>query len=174
MKFIDVGLEGLVVIEPEYHFDERGFFSRIVCEDEFKQHNLENKWLQQNISFNKKKGTLRGLHLQTGEASEIKIVRCTRGSVFDVAVDMRSSSSTYLKWFGLELSEKNHKQLYIPKGFAHGFITLKDDCELSYLMSQKYMPGFSFGYRYDDPKIGITWPVKVSCISQKDLEWELI
>lgn len=174
MIFTNTNLKGLVVIEPEYHFDERGFFSRIVCQDEFKQHGLENTWLQQNISFNKDKGTLRGMHLQKGEAAEIKIVRCTQGSVFDVAVDLRENSETYLKYFGIELSSKNHKQLYIPKGFAHGFITLCDNCELTYLMSQKYMPGYSCGFRYDDPKFNIDWPITVNCISEKDKNWSLL
>lgn len=174
MLFKETSLKDLILIEPEYILDERGFFSRIICQDEFRDHGLENNWLQQNISFNKVKGTLRGMHLQKGNAAEIKIVRCTQGAVFDVAVDMRLHSDTYLKWYGVELTSLNHRQLYIPKGFAHGFLTLCDNCELTYLMSQKYMPNFSCGFRYDDPKLKIDWPEKVNCISEKDKRWSFL
>lgn len=171
MLFEKTNVEGLWIISPKLIEDQRGFFARIVCEREFEEHGLPNQWVQQNIAFNHKKGTLRGMHYQIGEAAEIKVVRCTQGSIYDVAVDFRKDSPTYLKWIGVELSSHNHKMFYIPEGFAHGYITLTDKAEISYLVSEFYTPGAEAGLRYDDPKIGISWPIEPIIISDKDSSW---
>ncbi len=168
MIFSALELKGAFLIEPKPICDERGFFSRIVCEEEFKQHRLPNKWLQQNIAFNHKKGTLRGMHYQKEPFGEIKVVRCTSGAVYDVIVDLREESKTYKKWLGIELSQKNHKMLYIPKGFAHGYLTLTDEAEITYLVSQAYNPEAEMGIRYDDPELGIIWGDEIKLISEKD------
>lgn len=174
MIFQEQKLKGVWIITPEFHRDQRGFFARIVCENEFATHGLPNKWVQQNIAFNYKKGTLRGLHYQQGSAAEIKVVRCTQGIIYDVIVDLRKESSTYLQWIGLELSAENRKMFYIPEGFAHGYITLTDQAEISYLVSEFYTPGKEHGIRYNDSKIGIKWPIDVEVISEKDENWPLI
>ena len=171
MLFEQLNVKDAWVITPQPIEDSRGFFSRIVCEKEFSDHGLQNHWLQQNIAFNHVKGTLRGMHYQKGEAAEIKVVRCTRGSVYDVIVDFRKESSTYLQWAGEELSVDNHKMLYVPQGFAHGYITLSDCAEITYLVSAFYTPGREAGIRYDDPKIGIEWPMDPVSISEKDSSW---
>lgn len=171
MLFEKTKIEGLWIIQPQLIEDARGFFARAVCENEFKEHGLKNNWAQQNIAYNHKKATLRGMHYQKGEAAEIKVVRCTQGSIYDVAVDFRKNSPTYLNWVGVELSAKNHKMFYIPEGFAHGYITLTDDAEISYLVSEFYTPGAEGGLRYDDPKINIDWPMKPEIISEKDSVW---
>ena len=171
MIFTEQKLKGVWLIEPELKEDERGFFARIVCEREFAEHGLPNNWVQQNIAYNHKKGTLRGMHYQKGDAAEIKVVRCTSGAIYDVVVDLRKDSSTYKQWLGVELSAKNHRMFYIPEGFAHGYITLTDEAEISYLVSAFYTPGAESGIRYDDSEIGIEWPAKVELISDKDSKW---
>lgn len=168
MIFSELELKGAFLIEPEPVYDKRGFFSRIICADEFKKHGLPNDWVQQNIAFNYKKGTLRGMHYQKDPFAEIKVVRCTSGAIYDVIVDLRPESGTYKKWIGIELNSDNHKMLYIPKGFAHGYITLIDNTEITYLVSQTYQPAAESGIRYDDPFIGISWPEKIMIISGKD------
>ena len=173
MIFTELELQGVWLIEPQLIEDERGFFSRVICEKEFVEHGLPNKWVQQNIAFNHKKGTLRGLHYQKGTAAEIKVVRCTRGAIYDVVVDLRETSPTYKKWTGVELSAENHRMLYIPAGFAHGYITLTDTTEIAYLVSAFYTPGAEAGLRYDDPVIGINWPEMVQIISEKDRKWPM-
>ena len=168
MIFSALELTGAFLIEPELICDERGFFSRIICEKEFKHHSLPNNWVQQNIAFNHKKGTLRGMHYQKEPFAEIKAVRCTRGAIYDVIVDLRPTSETYKKWIGIELNQDNHKILYIPQGFAHGYITLTDNAEITYLVSQSYQPTAEAGIRYDDPVIDILWPEKIMLMSEKD------
>ena len=174
MLFTESELKGLWVIEPQPHADERGFFARMVCGREFAEHGLQNVWPQQNIAFNHRRATLRGMHYQRGAAAEIKVVRCTRGAVYDVAVDLRVDSPTYLQFFGAELTAENHRMLYIPENFAHGYITLSDDAEISYLVSQEYTPGAEAGLRYDDPAIGIVWPMAPELVSEKDRAWPLL
>lgn len=171
MLFEETKLSGVWIVTPQPLRDERGFFSRIVCGDEFAEHGLYNSWAQQNIAYNYKRGTLRGMHYQKGKAAEIKVVRCTRGGIFDVAVDMRNYSSTYLQWMGVELTADNHKMFYIPEGFAHGYITLTDDTEISYLVSAPYTPGQEAGIRYDDPQVAVQWPIEPQIISDKDKNW---
>lgn len=173
MIFTELELQGVWLIEPQLIEDERGFFSRVICEKEFVEHGFPNKWVQQNIAFNHKKGTLRGMHYQKGAAAEIKVVRCTRGAIYDVVVDLRETSPTYKKWTGLELSAENHRMLYIPAGFAHGYITLTDKTEIAYLVSAFYTPGAEAGLRYDDPLIGINWPEMVQLVSEKDRKWPM-
>lgn len=168
MIFSALELDGAFLIETNPVCDERGFFSRIVCEEEFKEHGLPNKWVQQNIAFNNKKGTLRGMHYQKAPFGEIKVVRCTSGSVYDVIVDLRTNSRTYRQWLGFELSRDNHHMLYIPSGFAHGYLTLEDASEITYLVSQAYNPTAESGVRYDDPSIGIDWPAEIKLVSEKD------
>lgn len=164
----NVGIEGIKVITPEPLYDERGFFSRIFCQKEMSciKENLIIK--QINNSFTKKKGTIRGLHFQYPPHAEIKIVRCTKGKIFDVAVDLRKNSPSFLKWHGEILSSQNQKMLVIPEGFAHGFQTLEDDCEIIYFNTAFYCKESESALRYDDPKIGIKWHTKVTTVSDKD------
>lgn len=168
MIFTELSLKGAFLIEPQMIEDERGFFARIVCEEEFKRHGLMNLWAQQGIAFNHRKGTLRGLHYQKEPYAEIKLVRCTQGAIYDVLVDLRYGSPTYKQWVGLELSAKNHFMAYLPKGFAHGYITLSDCTEVSYLISEPYHPEAGAGIRYDDACLKINWPGEISCISERD------
>ena len=174
MLFEKTDIDGLWLIKPEPISDNRGFFARTVCEKEFAAHGLPNSWVQQNIAFNHKKGTLRGLHYQEGNAAEIKVVRCTSGAIYDVAVDLRSESPTYRKWHGAELSAENHAMFYVPEGFAHGYITLTDKAEIHYLVSAFYKAGAEHGLRYDDPAIGVKWPIEPEIISAKDKSWPLL
>lgn len=174
MNFRQTDIKDVWIIEPELRKDERGFFARIVCENEFKNYGLNAKWVQQNISGNLKKGTLRGMHYQKGSAAEIKAIRCTKGAVFDVAVDIRPGSETRYKWVGAELTAENHRMIYIPEGFAHGYITLSEEAEITYLVSNFYTPGQEGGIRFDDPVIGIDWPIKPQVISEKDQAWAYI
>lgn len=172
MIFTEAKLKGVFVIEPERLEDERGFFARIFDSKAFEQHGLEFKLVEASISFNKKKGTLRGMHYQIEPYAETKIVRCTRGGIFDVIIDLRSDSKTFKKWMGIELSEENRKILYIPKGFANGFITLEDNSEISYQMDQAYKPEYARGLRWDDKAFKISWPVDPKIISAKDMSWK--
>jgi dTDP-4-dehydrorhamnose 3,5-epimerase len=157
--FKKIPLEGnAYVIEIEQHSDFRGFFARTVCRDEFKRFGLSFEFEQQSISFNPKAGTLRGMHWQAAPYAEDKLVRATRGSIFDVIVDIRADSKTYKKWHAVELSEHNRRQIYIPKGFAHGFQTLEADTEVLYEMTTPYHPEASRGFVWNDPLINIQWP----------------
>lgn len=175
MIFTSTPLSGLHVIELEKHQDERGFFARSWCAEEFKKHGLNPALSQCNVSFNAKAGTLRGMHYQAAPSMEAKLVRCTRGKMFDVAIDIREKSPTYLKWFSCELSADNHKALYIPEGFAHGFQTLEDNTEVFYQMSEFFAPNLAHGMRWDDPKIGVKWPdMKNRIISERDLSYNFI
>ncbi len=171
MKVTPAGLDGAFAIDLEPHTDERGFFARSFCADELARHGLNGRVSQMNVSFNRSKGTLRGMHYQRDPHGEEKIVRCTRGSIVDVIVDIRPRSSTRGRWVALELTADNRRALYIPLGFAHGFQTLTDDAEVLYLMSNSYVPGSAAGYRYDDPVFGIRWPERPTVISAKDLDY---
>ncbi len=171
MTFTETKLPGAFVIDPEKIEDERGFFARAWCEDEFAAQGLRPGFVQANVGFSKQKGTLRGLHYQTAPHQESKLVRCTGAAVFDVMVDLRPSSPTYRQWVGIELSQENHRMLYIPEGFAHGYQTLRDQTEVFYLVSSFYAPDAEAGIRYDDPAFGIEWPIAVEVISEKDQRW---
>lgn len=157
------------MIETEKNHDERGFFSRSFCIHEFEKYGLNPRVAQCNISFNKHKGTLRGMHSQAAPYEEAKLVRCTKGAIFDVALDLRPDSVTFLKHIGAELTEDNHKMMYVPEGVYHGFLTLRDNTEVFYQMSEFYMADKALGVRYNDPAFGIIWPSKVRVISEKDL-----
>lgn len=171
MKITETPLAGAFVIEPEPLKDERGYFARTYCQNFFQEHKLNHNWVQQNISFNEHKGTLRGLHFQNQPHGEIKLVWCAKGSLFDVIVDLRPNSETYMKWFGIELSDANQKMLYIPEDFAHGFITLQEQTLVHYQMSEFYHPESARTISYQDPDIGITWPpFNPLHISNKDKE----
>jgi dTDP-4-dehydrorhamnose 3,5-epimerase len=165
-------LKGAYIVELEELKDNRGFFARAWCQHEFEKHGLNAHFVQANVSYSKKKGTLRGLHYQISPYEEIKLMRCTKGSVYDVIIDLRRASSTYAQWIGVELTSENHKMLYVPENFAHGFQTLEDDTEVFYPVSQFYTPGSERGIRYDDPAFGIKWPeTKDLVMSEKDKCW---
>jgi dTDP-4-dehydrorhamnose 3,5-epimerase len=171
MQFIPTQIGGVFVLEIERKEDPRGFFARIFAREEMKERGLVDEFPQHNVGFNKTKGTLRGMHFQRAPHAETKLVRCTMGSVIDVALDIRPNSPTFKKWVSLELSAENHRMLYIPEGCAHGYQTLQDATELSYLTSQLYMPQSAMGLRFDDPAFVIDWPLPVSVISDADRRW---
>jgi dTDP-4-dehydrorhamnose 3,5-epimerase len=168
MIFEKTNFHQLVIIKPELNQDVRGIFSRTFCKEEFEENGLDSNIAQCNTSFNNKKGTLRGMHYQIHPHEEIKLVRCTRGSMFDVVIDLRKNSNTYKLWFGITLSANNRFALYIPKGFAHGFVTLEDNTEVLYQMSDFFQPNSAKGVRWNDESFKIDWPVDVSIISNKD------
>lgn len=168
MIFRQTPLAGAFLVDLERHTDERGFFARTFCEREFAAHGLATRFPQANTSWNRHTGTLRGMHWQAAPHAEAKLVRCTSGAVFDVIVDLRRSSPTRLAWFAAELSAENRTALYIPEGFAHGFLTLADDTEVSYLMSASYAPEAARGLRYDDPRLAIRWPSAPQVVSERD------
>ena len=168
MIFTKTEFKGVFIIEIEKEEDQRGFFARIWDKKEFERLGIDSEMIQCSISFNKKRGTLRGMHYQMAPYEETKIVRCTRGKIFDVIIDLRKESSTFKQWLGIELDEENHKMIYVPKGFAHGFQTLKNDTEVFYQISEKYMPRYSRGIRWDDKAFKIKWPLKPTIISKKD------
>jgi dTDP-4-dehydrorhamnose 3,5-epimerase len=174
LRFVETPLSGLYVVEIEPRNDDRGFFARSFCIEEFDGYGLERQVAQCNISFNAKAGTLRGLHFQAEPHEEAKLVRCTQGAIYDVAVDIRPSSETYLKWYAAELNSSNRRMLFIPQGFAHGFQTLTDETEVFYLMFESYHPESGSGLRWDDPKIGVVWPLANQIISEKDRAYPLI
>lgn len=171
MIFRETALKGAFVIEAERIEDERGFFARTWCAQEFAAHGLNQQLVQCSISFNKHKGTLRGMHYQAAPYEEAKLVRCTKGSIFDVIVDLRPHSSTYAKHLSVVLSESNHRMLYIPEGVAHGFQTLEDDTEVFYQMSQVYHAASARGVRWDDPHFMIQWPQAERVISDRDRQY---
>ena len=174
MKFAETKLKGAFIITPDLIEDERGFFARTFCRREFEEHGLNPDIVQCNISFNKKKGTLRGMHYRTRHHAEVKLVRCTAGKIYDVIIDLRPESPTFKHWSAVELSADNHKLLYIPEGFAHGFQTLADNAELSYQHSAFHSPGHERGVRFNDPDLNIVWPLEVSVISPKDQIYPII
>lgn len=174
MIFRETKLRGAYVIEPERRADDRGFFARTWCRQEFQAHGIEDAFVQRHLSVNPVRGTLRGLHYQEAPYEEGKLMQCTRGAIFDVLVDLRHDSPTFGKWMEADLTAENYRMLYAPKGVAHGFQTLRDDTEVSYLVSQYYVPQASRGIRYDDPWIGIRWPLPVSRISERDRSWPML
>ena len=171
MIFTATTLQGAWLIEIEPREDERGFFARTWCRREFVEHGLDAEVVQESLSYNRFRGTLRGLHFQRPPYEETKIVRCVRGVITDVIVDLRPASPTFLRWQAFELMAANHRALYIPKGFAHGFQTLTDDVEVAYQISAFHVPEAAGGYRYDDPAFNIAWPLPVTMISARDLGW---
>lgn len=174
MEFTKTPLQDAWVIDNKNISDDRGFFARAFCANEFQEHGLNPTIAQGNMSYNYKKGTLRGMHYQKSPAEETKLVRCTHGSIYDVIVDIRPDSPTYMQHYGVELSAQNRRALYVPEMFAHGYLTLTDDAEVTYLVSEFYTPGVEDGYRYDDPALGIDWPVPIEVVSEKDANWALI
>lgn len=168
MKFTNTSIQGAMIIELEKHEDHRGFFSRAFCKKEFEEHGLEHQVVQCNFSKSRKKGTLRGMHYQDVPHSEVKMVRCMSGAIYDVIVDIRKDSPSYMKWFGVKLTEENYKMLYIPKGLAHGFQTLKEDSVIFYMVTEYYNKESEGGVRWDDPAFNINWPLQVTDISEKD------
>ncbi|NQX01164.1 dTDP-4-dehydrorhamnose 3,5-epimerase family protein [bacterium] len=174
MIFSETPLAGAFLVDLGRKDDARGFFARAFCVEELRQHGIDFQVAQANISHSLKKGTLRGMHYQGPPVSEAKFIRCIRGSVWDVIVDMRPGSPTYRQHFGVELSADNGKALYIPDRFAHGNQALTDDAELLYLMGGPYTPGYECGLRHDDPAIGIQWPLPVTVIDAKDQCWPLV
>ena len=168
MKFVPLPLPDAFVIEPEPIADERGFFARTFCRDEFTAHGLSPDLVQCSVSFNKRKGTLRGMHYQKKPHEEAKLVRCTLGAVYDVIIDLRPDSLTFTRWAGIELSAKNHLAIYIPKGFAHGFLTLADESEVFYQMSELFHSECADGVRWDDPVFAIEWLGEIGVMSERD------
>jgi dTDP-4-dehydrorhamnose 3,5-epimerase len=166
--FTETKLAGAFVIELERHTDERGFFARTFCQQEFEAHGLKAEVAQCNVSFNKRKGTLRGMHYQAAPFAEAKLVRCTAGSIYDVIIDLRPASSTFKRHFAVELSAENHRMLYIPESFAHGFQTLEDDAEVFYQMAKQYSAEHARGVRWNDPAFGIEWPKGERIIIERD------
>jgi dTDP-4-dehydrorhamnose 3,5-epimerase len=173
MRFTQTDLEGAFLLDLERHEDQRGFFARTFCVSEFKVHGLSLDVVQCNVAYSHQKGTLRGLHYQIPPATEAKLMRCTRGSVFDVIVDLRPGSATYLRHVGVELSAQNYRGLFVPPLFAHGYQTLSDETEVTYLVNEFYNAECERGLRYNDPGLGINWPLPVSVISDKDASWSL-
>jgi dTDP-4-dehydrorhamnose 3,5-epimerase len=171
MIFHETGLEGAYTIEIDRHADERGFFARAWCQREFANHGLDPQIVQCNISYHRSEGTMRGMHYQAAPYEEAKLVRCAFGALYDVIVDLRRHSPTYKRCFGVELTQQNRLMLYVPKGFAHGFLTLMDDTEVFYQMSAFYTPGAARGFRWDDPAFAIPWPRPVQVISERDAQY---
>ena len=172
MKFLETKLKGAFIIEPEKIEDHRGFFARMWCQNEFEAHGLKPNFVQINLSFNKHRGNIRGLHYQTTPFEEAKLFRCTNGAMYDVIIDLRSESPTYLEWAGFELTADNRKMLYVPENFANGYQALSDNAEVIYLVSQFYSPDSEKGIRYNDPVFNIEWPEKDNLvISEKDSSW---
>ena len=174
MKFQESPLAGAYTIELDRLEDERGFFARSYSAEEFAARGLPAAMPQSSVSFNARRGTLRGLHYQAEPHAEDKLVRCTAGAVYDVIVDLRPDSPTARRWFGVELSAANHRSLFVPKGMAHGFMTLRDDTEVLYMISVPYAPGFERGLRWNDPAIGISWPTAPSVVSARDAAYPLL
>ena len=174
MEFKETKLKGAFIIDLEPRQDHRGFFSRTFCMKELEIYGLRSVVAQCNLSFNYKKGTLRGMHYQIPPATETKLIRCTKGAIYDVIVDMRPQSSTYLQYIGVELTADNRRALYVPAMFAHGYQALTDETEVIYQVSEFYTPNTERGLRYDDPLLGIEWPLPISEISEKDTNWSLL
>lgn len=171
MNFNETGIEGVVVVEMTPIRDDRGYFARSWCREEFAEAGLDIEWVQSNVGVSNRRHTLRGMHHQLAPHAEHKLVRCTRGSAFDVAVDLRPGSATYLDWYSIELSPESERSLVIPPGCAHGYLTLEPSTYLEYLTSAPYAPDAATGVRYDDPAFGIDWPAQPAVISQRDATW---
>ena len=172
MFFKKTPLNGAYVIELDKRTDSRGFFARVFCEHEFLEKGLDTGIVQANMSFTHKKGTLRGMHFQADPFAECKLIRCDHGAIYDVIIDLRPDSETFKDWFGVELREGDGKMLYIPKHFAHGYLTLEDDSEVFYLVTQAYVPAAGRGISFDDPAFSILWPGEVLHISEQDKNWK--
>lgn len=173
MLFTETKLKGAFILDLELREDPRGFFARTFCMKEFEAHGLKPTVAQCNLSYNHKAGTLRGMHYQIAPATETKLIRCTRGAIYDVIIDMRPDSPTYKQHIGVELTEDNRRALYVPDMFAHGYQALTDGAEVVYQVGEFYTPGYERGLRYNDPAFGIEWPMPVSVISEKDAAWAL-
>lgn len=171
MKFSETSLKDAMLITLEKRGDERGFFARTFCAEEFRAAGLATEFVQANHSSNARKGTLRGMHFQKAPHREVKVVRCVKGAIHDVIIDLRQDSPTYGRWEGFDLTEENGHMLYVPEGFAHGFQTLVDDTHVAYQVSYPYTPGAEGGVRWDDPAFGIAWPLTPTVISPKDAAW---
>jgi dTDP-4-dehydrorhamnose 3,5-epimerase len=171
MRFSPAPIAGCHVIELDKRVDERGYFARTWCAQELATHGLEMQIAQVNVGVSDKKGTLRGMHYQSAPHAEIKVVRCSRGAVYDVAVDLRPESPTFKRWYGLELTHESARMLYVPEGCAHGYLTLTEDTELLYFTSHVYAASSAHGVRYDDPAFGIEWPAPIRVVSRADATW---
>ena len=171
MIFTETALKSAFVIDPEPVRDERGMFARTWCQKEFEAHGLVVTWVQSSVSVNDHRGTMRGMHYQAAPHDEVKLVRCTVGAIYDVVVDLRPISPTYGQHIGIMLSAENRRAIYIPKQFAHGFLTLEDKSEVSYQMSEFYVPVSARGFRWDDPTFKIAWPEPILVMSEKDRTW---
>jgi dTDP-4-dehydrorhamnose 3,5-epimerase len=174
MIFEKTVVNDALVIELDKKEDKRGFFARTFCKNELREAGVSFRSVQANLSYNKTRYTLRGMHYQVSPYEEAKIVRCIRGAIYDVILDLRKDSTTLHKWFGIELNDKNRKSLYVPKGFAHGFLTLADHTEVDYKMSEYFKPGSGRGIRWDDPFFNIKWPNNPKVLSRKDREWPFV
>lgn len=174
MIFRDTGVLGAKLIEPTPHGDDRGRFMRAWCAREFEQNGITFVPVQSNMGFSLRKGTVRGMHFQDASAPEAKLIRCTRGSMFDVLIDLRPDSPSFRKWYGIELTAENGWMLYVPEGCAHGYQTLDDFTEMYYLTSQFYTPSAAGGVRFDDPAFNIKWPLAVTVVSEQDHSWPLL
>jgi len=172
MHFVETKLKGAFIIDIERREDDRGFFARVFCQREYQEHGLKPVIAQANIAFNKRRGTLRGMHFQFPPAAETKVVRCTRGAILDIIVDLRPESATYLEHIAVELSEDSRRALYVPERFAHGYQVLADDTETGYQVGEFYAPDLESGLLYNDPRLGLTWPLPVAEISAKDAAWK--
>jgi dTDP-4-dehydrorhamnose 3,5-epimerase len=173
VKFAETAVQGARIVEINKISDDRGFFARVWCQDEFSRHGMITDWVQANVGRSVRAGTLRGMHYQRDPHPEAKLVRCTRGAVYDVALDLRPASPSYLRWVGVTLGADEHTMLFIPEGCAHGYQTLADDSEITYLASAPYDRDAATGVRYDDPAFGIKWPLPVEVISEQDARWDL-
>lgn len=174
MIFIETKLKGAYILDIERREDNRGFFGRVFCQKEFAEHGLKPIIAQANIAFNKTRGTLRGMHFQFPPYPETKLVRCTRGAILDIIVDLRPESPTCLQHVAVELTADNHRALYVPERFAHGYQVLEDKTETSYQVGEFYAPGTEGGLRYDDSRLGLTWPLPIGEMSEKDKQWKLL
>lgn len=168
MRFTPTKLAGVVLVEPERHADDRGFFARTYCEDELRAHDLNPRISQCSISYNTASGTLRGMHYQVEPYGEVKLVRCTMGAIYDVVIDLRRDSETYCQWLAAELTAENRRMLYIPEGFAHGFLTLAEGSEVFYQISEPFRPEAGAGVRWNDPAFGVEWPSEPRVIANRD------
>jgi dTDP-4-dehydrorhamnose 3,5-epimerase len=172
MIFKKTLFDSVYIIEIEKQTDFRGFFGRAWCKREFEAYGLKTELVQSNVGFSRSAGTLRGLHYQSEPHAEVKLVRCVKGSIYDVMIDMRPQSSTYMQWLGIELKAESYRMIYVPEGFAHGYLTLKDNTEVMYQVSEYYTPGSERGIRFNDPAFAIRWPEDILFISDKDLSWQ--
>jgi dTDP-4-dehydrorhamnose 3,5-epimerase len=171
MIFQKLSLPGAYLIELERIEDERGFFARAWCQNEFGLQDLNHNFVQTNVGFSKLRGTLRGMHFQREPYQEVKYIGCDRGAIYDVIVDLRPESPTHRQWIGVELNEVNHRMLYVPEGFAHGYVTLADNSEIHYMTTQFYKHEYATGVRFDDPAFEIRWPIPIQVISDRDSSW---